>query len=650
MTAQNEQEDTRITAYALGELRGEDKKRFEAELADSEELRDELEELEETLGLVKDELGRAPARLSAERRQKIRDVIDGDAKVVKLESRRPRRFVWLGAVSAAAVAAGSFFLVSSGMSPTESDLRHAEVPGTEAESQVASKHALLEDTDKQRIARPSPAPPGGRMQQKAKTAGSFLPEPPPVDREQYDHLDDNPFIRVSTDPRSTFSIDVDTASYTLMRRHLRDGKAPPKGAVRIEEMINYFSYDYPEPVGDRPFSVTTEVSAAPWQPEHRLVRIGLKGKHVAPKDVPGTNLVFLLDVSGSMNSPAKLPLLKRAFSMLVDQLGEEDRISIVVYAGASGVVLPPTPGNRKSEILGALDRLSAGGSTNGGEGIRVAYDLAQKSFVKGGINRVLLATDGDFNVGTTSQSELVDLIEEKAKSDVFLTVLGFGRGNYNDSMLEKLADKGNGNYAYIDSIGEARKVLVEQATGTLMTIAKDVKIQIEFNPAQVAAFRLIGYENRVLAHKDFNDDKKDAGEIGADHTVTALYQVVPVGQKVPEVGPDALKYQAPARPTPAAASGETATVKLRYKQPNADTSQLFEHVVKDSGATDGSRDFRFAAAVAELGMLLRSSPYKGKASYEQVLSLASDSANDPKRRELVELAKLAKDLAPSRGR
>jgi secreted protein with Ig-like and vWFA domain len=368
--------------------------------------------------------------------------------------------------------------------------------------------------------------------------------------ESYARITDNTFLAVQANPLSTFSIDVDTASYANVRRMLNQQTRPPRDAVRIEEMLNYFSYDYPQPKGDDSFSATMEVAACPWDPEHRLVRIGLKGREIEAEKRPACNLVFLIDVSGSMSSPDKLPLLKQSLALLVDRLLPEDTVSIAVYAGASGTVLPPT--RDKDEIRAALDRLHSGGSTNGGAGIQLAYRLAEDSFIKGGVNRVILATDGDFNVGVTSQDELTSLIERKAKSGVFLTVLGFGMGNLKDSTLEKLADKGNGNYAYIDSLTEGRKVLVEQINGTLVTIAKDVKIQVEFNPAQASAYRLIGYENRLLAKEDFNDDKKDAGEIGAGHTVTALYEVVPIGAGVrgtPAVDP--LKYQPTAEETPA---------------------------------------------------------------------------------------------------
>jgi Ca-activated chloride channel family protein len=474
----------------------------------------------------------------------------------------------------------------------------------------------------------------------------------PSNTESYDSVEDNPFISVKTDPRSTFSIDVDTASYSLVRRFLtQNGQLPPKGAVRIEELINYFSYSYPKPDPGNLFTVSTEVNEAPWAKGHRLVRIGLKAREVTNAQRPAANLVFLLDVSGSMENPNKLPLLKRAFRMLVDQLDHRDHVSIVVYAGASGLVLPPTSGDQRGEILSAMDRLQAGGSTNAGDGIELAYAMAQKNFVPGGVNRVLLATDGDFNVGVTNQSDLVDMVQAKAKGGVFLSVLGFGMGNYKDSTLEKLADKGNGNYSYVDNIGEAKKVLGEQAAGTLVTIAKDVKIQVEMNPLVVQSFRLIGYENRVLAHQDFNDDNKDAGDIGAGHTVTALYEIVPVGAKPAAGSVDGLKYQSPGQPSAAAGSGEMMTVKLRYKQPEGDKSQLLEFPVRDGRKelSQASADFRFASAVAGFGMLLRNSPHKGTASYASVLELARSgigSGRDQEaRQELVTLVQRAESLS-----
>ncbi|MCC3439064.1 VWA domain-containing protein [Microcoleus sp. PH2017_05_CCC_O_A] len=396
------------------------------------------------------------------------------------------------------------------------------------------------------------------------------------DREGYNRIYDNSYQRASNNPLSTFGIDVDTASYSNVRRFINSGVMPPKDAVRLEELINYFTYDYPQPKGDRPFSINTEVANAPWNPQHKLVHIGLQGKSISTKNLPPNNLVFLIDVSGSMNSPDKLPLVKASLKYLVSELRAKDSVTIVVYAGAAGLVLPPTPGNQKEKILDSIDKLEAGGSTAGGAGIQLAYKVAKDNFIKQGNNRVILATDGDFNVGVSSDGELVRMIEEKREQGVFLSVLGFGTGNLQDAKMEQLADKGNGNYAYIDSLLEAKKVLVTQMGGTLFTIAKDVKIQVEFNPAKVQAYRLVGYENRVLQNQDFNDDKKDAGELGAGHSVTAIYEIIPVGVasdvKLPEVDP--LKYQ----PNPATAStsqtDELMQVKLRYKNPNETVSQL----------------------------------------------------------------------------
>ena len=475
----------------------------------------------------------------------------------------------------------------------------------------------------------------------------------PFNTEGYSHIDENPFLETARAPLSTFSVDVDTASYSNTRRFLKDGQLPPKDAVRIEELINYFSYDYPQPVGTAPFSVTAEISEAPWNKSHRLVHIGLQGKRIPMENMPPANLVFLLDVSGSMNDPRKLPLVKSAMKMLADQLTARDRVAMVVYAGSSGLVLPSTSGDRRGEIISAIDRLEAGGSTNGGEGIQLAYKIAQENFIKGGVNRVILATDGDFNVGVTSEGDLVRLIEEKRQSGVFLSVLGFGTGNVKDSTMEKLADKGNGNYAYIDSLGEARKVLGEQIGGTIFTIAKDVKIQVEFNPRQAAGYRLIGYENRLLRDQDFNDDTKDAGEIGAGHTVTALYEVVPFGQKLENPGIDPLKYQQPAQTSSMANSNELMTVKLRYKEPDGDESKLLSVSLTDSkGKLDSaSENFRFASAVAAFGMLLRDSRYKGQASYNNVIEMAKTAASTDAqgyRAEFIQLVETARTLSSQR--
>ena len=481
---------------------------------------------------------------------------------------------------------------------------------------------------------------------KLETAPDPVAEP--ANAEAFDRIVDNPFLRVSPPALSTFSIDVDTASYANVRRFLNQNTRPPKDAVRIEELLNYFPYDDPPPTGDDPFSVHIEVAGCPWNAEHRLARIGLKGRPIADDKRAASNLVFLIDVSGSMNEPNKLPLVKEALRMLVEQLGENDRVAIVVYAGASGLVLPSTSCLRKPEILSAIDQLQAGGSTNGGAGIQLAYDQAVKNFIPKGTNRVILATDGDFNVGITDDDELVRLIEEKAKSGVFLSVLGFGMGNLKDGKLEKLADKGNGHYAYIDSIQEARKVLVEEMGATLVTIAKDVKIQVEFNPAQVGAYRLIGYENRLMRDEDFNDDTKDAGEIGAGHHVTALYELVPAGKEADDVaGVGPLKFQKPA--PPAAPSEESLSVKLRYKQPDGETSRLLERGAIDDGRAFGraSDDLKFAAAVAGFGMLLRDSPYKGSLTFPGVVELAESSIGpDPSgyRKEFLGLVRKAQAL------
>jgi Ca-activated chloride channel homolog len=451
---------------------------------------------------------------------------------------------------------------------------------------------------------------------------------------RYGNIEENPFLATTSNPLSTFSIDVDTASYSNIRRFIENGSLPPKDAVRLEEMINYFSYSYPQPNDNLPFSVNLDSASCPWQPAHRLVRIGLKGREMPNEKRPASNLVFLLDVSGSMEPANRLPLVKQAMRLLVDKLGENDRVAIVVYAGASGLVLPSTTGDHKEQILNALENLQAGGSTNGAEGIQLAYQTAAEHFIKGGVNRVILATDGDFNVGTTSEGELINLIQEKAKSGVFLSVLGVGDDNLNDSMMQKLADKGNGNYAYLDSVEEAKKVLVRQINGTLVAIAKDVKIQVEFNPAQVASYRLIGYEKRMLRKEDFNNDRIDAGEIGAGHTVTALYEVVPVGvepnpaAKLPPV--DDLKYQ----PNPTAASTslgknaspEMLTIKLRYKEPEGEKSKLITLPFVDRGLefAQAAADLKFAAAVAEFGMILRDSEYKGNGSLGAVSDWAEE--------------------------
>ncbi len=446
----------------------------------------------------------------------------------------------------------------------------------------------------------------------------------PYNTEEYSRIYENRFFNTLQNPLSTFSIDVDTASYANVRRFIRSHQFPLKDAVRIEELINYFDYNYPLPKNNKPFSIFTEISSCPWDETHKLIHIGLQGRKLSPEEQSPSNLVFLLDVSGSMKTPNKLPLLQTAFKLLAKELDPNDRVSIVVYAGAADVVLPSTSASNKAQIIEAVDRLRAGGSTAGGEGIQLAYKTAMESFIKNGNNRVILATDGDFNVGVSSTSEMVRMIEEYREKGIFLTVLGFGMGNYKDNRMEQLADKGNGNYFYIDNILEAKKVFMDELTGTLFTIAKDVKIQIEFNPAKVKAYRLIGYENRILDKEDFVDDAKDAGELGSGHSVTALYEVIPYGsdEEVVEIGD--LKYQETKINPEAFESPEVMTIKLRYKNPDGDKSRLIETPVKDEGIPleKVSDDFRFSAAVAEFGMLLRDSEFKGSTDFESILKLA----------------------------
>ncbi|MFN0051608.1 MAG: vWA domain-containing protein [Planctomycetales bacterium] len=473
--------------------------------------------------------------------------------------------------------------------------------------------------------------------------------------EAYAPIIDNPFLSVDQTPLSTFSIDVDTASYANVRRFLTQGQLPPQGAVRIEELLNYFQYDDPLPQHETPFSVTLEVAECPWRPEHRLARIGLRGREIPREERPVSNLVFLIDVSGSMQTIQKLPLVKAGLKLLVEQLGENDRVAIVVYAGATGLVLPSTTGDQKQAILSAIDHLQAGGSTNGGAGIELAYRVALENFIEHGVNRVILCTDGDFNVGVTSREQLVGLLQQQARSGIFVTVLGFGMGNYQDSMLETLADKGNGNYGYIDSLAEARKLLVEQLQGTLMTIAKDVKLQVEFNPQQVSAYRLIGYENRMLATADFQDDRRDAGEIGAGHSVTALYELTPVSAATTS-GESAAR-------TPrgdgelagggiAPHSDELFALRLRFKLPEEDESRLIEFSAFDRGTTtrQASHDLTWAAAVAGFGMLLRDSPHRGNLTLPQVLELVESSVGEDRaghRREFLQLVRSAQSLLRS---
>lgn len=482
-----------------------------------------------------------------------------------------------------------------------------------------------------------------------ESGAGFYRYNPNFNTEGYAAVNENGFRNVKNNPLSTFSIDVDNASYSNIRRFINNGQLPPPDAVRIEEMINYFRYDYPEPRGEHPFSVYTELAACPWNNKHELLQVGLRGKSIDKSSLPPSNMVFLIDVSGSMNSPNKLPLLKSAFALLINEIRPQDHVAIVVYAGAAGLVLESTPGNKKELIMSAIDNLEAGGSTAGGAGLRLAYREAEKNFIKGGNNRIILATDGDFNVGESSNGGMERLVEEQRQLGVFITVLGFGMGNYKDDKMEIIADKGNGNYSYIDNLQEARKVLVREFGGTLFTIARDVKFQIEFNPSKVDSYRLIGYENRLLNDEDFNDDTKDAGEMGSGHMVTALYEIVPSGsgERVPSVDP--LKYQVSRVKNEENYTDEMLTIKVRYKKPDGITSMLLEKPVKDFGEEieDASENLRFAAAVAEFGMILCESEFRGSSTLDGAAKLASSakgSDDDGYRSEMIRLINTFRDM------
>ncbi len=635
-----EHDDPRLTAYALGEMPPDQASAFEAELAGDEQARREVEDIRALAGTLRKTLGAEPAvGLTARRRDHLLQA-----------ARRRQNTSWTftrWALVGGSLAAVALVVIGLTLSVTNVQRRAGSPSGSNERGYFRSMGVSKSppaDFRMARVVRESPfnqeSSQGDIDRWDGRADGIH-------NTEAYDRIVENPFLAVRDNPLSTFSIDVDTASYANVRRMLTSGQLPPAGAVRIEEMINYFTYNYAPPVGEHPFAVHLDVADCPWAPKRRLVRIALKGREVKAENRPPSNLVFLLDVSGSMDVPNKLPLVQAAMKMLVDQLGENDRVAIAVYASAGGLVLNSTPCDRKEAVLDAIQRLRAGGSTNGGEGIQLAYRIAAEHFIKGGTNRVILCTDGDFNVGVTNQSDLIGAIEKNAEGGVFLTVLGFGMGNLKDSTLEKLADKGNGNYGYVDTLAEARKMLVEQLTGTLITIAKDVKIQVEFNPLKAAGHRLIGYENRLLAKEDFNDDTKDAGEIGAGHTVTALYEVVPAGLELPDAAKvDPLKYQAPAS-APPAGSDELLTVKLRYKDPDADASKLLEAPLADKpvGLDRADEDFRFVAAVASFGMILRNSKYRGAYGLDTVEEVASSSLGSDKsgfRAEFVRLVQAAR--------
>ncbi|QQR89680.1 MAG: von Willebrand factor type A domain-containing protein [Myxococcales bacterium] len=661
-----EEQQARLLAYLLDELGAQERQAVEEQLAQSQSLRDEAEALKSTVHMLQT-LAQSELALDESQRQKVREAAKEQTVTSAEHSSSPLAWLkqvpgqWWAAAALSAAAVGSVMIWAGGVATVQrfqgEESASAKPFERQSDNPVAFNSTTMEFAKEARPARNALR----RSRRKQATAADPLtgigygsggvvaaPASPNFNTERYAALNESGFQNTISSPFSTFSIDVDTASYSVTRRHLQNGELPPTDAVRIEELLNYFRYDYPEPKAGKPFSVSTDLAKAPWQPQHRLLRVALKGREIAPDERKRANLVFLIDVSGSMADENKLPLLKRGFKMLTESLKTQDRVAIVVYAGASGVVLPSTPGNQRQRIDAALDELYSGGSTNGGEGINLAYHIAKQNFDPEGINRVILATDGDFNVGQSSDAELKHLIEKHAQSGVFLSVLGFGEGNYNDAGLEQLADRGNGNYAYIDNLREARKVLVEQLAGTLITIAKDVKIQVEFNPKKVASYRLIGYENRRLSNQDFNDDSKDAGEIGAGHTVTALYEIVPVGVKSNAPSVDPLKYQKPAAHTVLSKSDEWATVKLRYKEPRAHQSKRIEHIVSGSTPIQMRPDFAFAAAVAEFGLLLSDSSHKARANLTQVLTLARQGSAGPlantERREFIELVKAAMRL------
>jgi len=688
-------DDPNLMAFALGELPADDHAKMAEAVADSPEAQSYVAETQQFARLLR-------AEYEADRQQQ-----PAPRSPIVARMEEERRTSWLyqwGSLAAAlaifAVIAAIAFTTIQRESGTLSK-RVADSPRTKAPAEATPEPSVEMEIAQQPVTTPQAttapstvnefreeksqvnrdvaeagkygglalnpsAPPPPMPMKRAYTSGggeTTESEPPSRYRQDfntatYDKVEENPFLPAATNPLSTFSIDVDTASYANVRRFINSGSLPPKDAVRVEEMINYFTYDYREPEGDKPFSIDLDATACPWDPSHRLLRIGLKGREVTNEKRPASNLVFLLDVSGSMMPAERLPLVKQAMRLLVDKLTEKDRVAIVIYAGGSGLALKSTSGNEKEKILRALEELQAGGSTNGAEGIELAYKVAADNFIKGGVNRVILATDGDFNIGVTNQGDLIRLIEAKAKSGVFLSVLGVGTDNLKDSTMQKLADKGNGNYAYLDSVDEARKVLVQQINGTLMTIAKDVKIQVEFNPARVASYRLIGYEKRLLRKEDFNNDKVDAGEIGAGHTVTALYEVVPAGAgaidpaaSVPPVDP--LKYGTNRTET-TNGSAEMVTVKLRHKKPDGDVSELTERSFTDNGSKfeNAAPDLKFAAAVAEFGMLLRDSQFKGKGSFGAVIEWAQEGKGRDAagyRAGFIEMARKAQSLKPREG-
>jgi Ca-activated chloride channel homolog len=693
----HEIDEVRLTAFALGELEPADAAEVEAQLASNPAARAEVDAIRAFAGSLETELaGEKAPGLTKSQKHAI-----ADAAV------RPSRSLRPYALAAAALIAVILVIVPWKSEMADEDragapqgrARHSERFAEAARTNAAQAEKEIRELDENRLAGSAHWSATAKVELKLDPNGAVvytnvpvtygraidgvvlgvpgqielgdfdveiaqaavIADPiirkrqdaeDPLSVESYSAFKENPFVRaLGDDARSTFALDVDTASYSNIRRLLRQGARPDKGAVRLEEMINYFEYDYPAPKDGKPLAVTVEVGSCPWAPAHRLALVGLKAKPVAMAERGRANLVFLIDVSGSMQPENKLPLVKKALRMLLKQLRGDDRVALVVYAGNSGLVLPSTTAHERGRIEEAIANLDAGGSTNGAQGIELAYSVAKDNFVPGGVNRVILCTDGDFNVGVTSESALVELIEAKAKTGVFLTALGFGMGNLKDSTLQKLANKGNGNYGYVDDEKEAKKLLVDQVAGTLVTVAKDARIQVEFNPARVGAWRLVGYEKRVMPNRDFHNDAKDAGEVGSGHTVTALYEIIPAGSpdldKLPKADP--LRYQGSANAGSGQASADLMTVALRYKEPEGDQSTLVEQSARDeAGARPASGNFRLAAAVAMFGMELRGSEHKGLTNWALVDELAREAKGaDPTglRAELVELIAIARGLA-----
>ena len=645
MTAQPD--DDKLTAYALGELDGPERAEVEARILTDPAVRQAVEEIRQVAGMLGEQLQAEPA-------PKLTDL---QRARIEAEARRPSRIrPWWASASVAAAAIVLIGLTTAAIwGGVGRWWRQDDGPGAKPSVAVETPGAGVDANEfpgPEPISTPEDVGPGDW---KDKTPGEpkpFMRRPHDWDREGYSDLPENPFHTAADKPLSTFAADVDTASYANVRRMLlREGRWPVAGAVRIEEMVNYFPYDYAGPLAgdEHPLAVHTDLADCPWNAEHRLLRVAIKARDIAPASRPGSNLVFLLDVSDSMNQADKLPYVKKAMAMLLDRLDRRDRVAIVVYAAATGLVLDSTPCDRKQEILAAMEDLHAGGGTDAGAGIHLAYATAGRHFIEGGVNRVIFCTDGDFNVGVTEDEPLGELIRRKAKTGVFLTALGFGTGDYQDDRMERLADKGNGNYAYIDTLAEARKVLVDQMRQTLVTVAKDVKIQVEFNPAEVAAYRLIGYANRRLAEEDFSDRAADGGEIGAGRAVTALYEIVPAGQKAQASDAPSLRYQSTPRLTAAAASGEICTVRLRYKAPDAETpAEVVHRAATAPGPFEKApADLRFAAAVAGFGMVLRDSEHKGQATLDAVLEQARSALGDDEfgyRAEFIELVRRAAQM------